>query len=304
MLVRQWIKRARRGLKHAFTLLSILHHSNQRPPAATLMPPKIETKCQRIPSSGPRSAAAVGTGNATLEVLNFGLQLLDSCVTVFEVFVQTISFRDQLLLPGAEALLLHLDLFRESFPQSFFLLLELGIVQFAGSNLARLPRLHLLRSIRFIVNFFCRMNEIEHVSSNENGTELLEIAVVFIFNLCYSPCVLASFAGASIACLDIFLGPNDREWHGRDQAACMLETCLFIVLQRWCIDLDALSFDDRAYLKESATLKRIDAIGRPTLCLNLARSKGLSVSALATTGMRLTLVQRRFMTSISNGFSV
>lgn len=41
-----------------------------------------------------------------------------------------------------------------------------------------------------------------------------------------------------------------------------------------------------------------------TLCLNLARSTGVRVSALATTGMRLTRVQSFFMTSMSRGFKL
>ena len=44
--------------------------------------------------------------------------------------------------------------------------------------------------------------------------------------------------------------------------------------------------------------------GKRTLRLNTARSAGLKVSALATTGMRLTLELKRFMTSMSRGFSV
>lgn len=45
-------------------------------------------------------------------------------------------------------------------------------------------------------------------------------------------------------------------------------------------------------------------MGQLTLVLNLARSDGLSVSALATTGIRLTRVHSFFMTSMSRGFRV
>ena len=41
-----------------------------------------------------------------------------------------------------------------------------------------------------------------------------------------------------------------------------------------------------------------------TRCLNTKRSFWVRVSALATTGMRFTRVPRRFMISISNGFSL
>lgn len=39
-----------------------------------------------------------------------------------------------------------------------------------------------------------------------------------------------------------------------------------------------------------------------TLCLKVLRSSGVSVSALATTGMRFTRVPSRFMISMSSGF--
>ena len=41
-----------------------------------------------------------------------------------------------------------------------------------------------------------------------------------------------------------------------------------------------------------------------TRLLNLARSAGVSVSALAMTGMRLTREDKRFITSMSSGLSV
>lgn len=70
------------------------------------------------------------------------------------------------------------------------------------------------------------------------------------------------------------------------------------------IDLDALGFYDSSDLCNVSVCKEYSRSSLVTLCLNRARSAGLSVSALATTGIKLTLELSRFMTSMSNGLSV
>jgi hypothetical protein len=82
---------------------------------------------------------------------------------------------------------------------------------------------------------------------------------------------------------------------------------LVILLDWRLVDLDVLGLDDGANLD-----MEISTTGDPTeeaglmltLDLNLARSAGLRVSALAITGMRLTREPRRFMTSMSRGLRV
>ena len=60
----------------------------------------------------------------------------------------------------------------------------------------------------------------------------------------------------------------------------------------------------RIYKSASAGVSNVKPQIRRTLRLNVARSAGLRVSALAMTGTRLTLELKRFMTSISKGFKV
>ena len=57
-------------------------------------------------------------------------------------------------------------------------------------------------------------------------------------------------------------------------------------------------------LKQRQHLLLVGRNKQHTLALNLIRSVGLSVSAFATTGIKLTRVQSFFMTSMSSGFRV
>jgi len=87
----------------------------------------------------------------------------------------------------------------------------------------------------------------------------------------------------------------------------MLEAWLVVLLEWGLVDLDTLGFDDGANLEVSKLATALRSTGNDvalTFVLNLARSIGLRVSALAMTGIKLTRVQRRFMTSMSSGFNV
>ena len=70
------------------------------------------------------------------------------------------------------------------------------------------------------------------------------------------------------------------------------------------INPDALGFYDSSDLGNVSSCQIIIRSDFITLDLNRARSAGLSVSALATTGIKLTLELSRFITSMSNGLSV
>jgi hypothetical protein len=63
---------------------------------------------------------------------------------------------------------------------------------------------------------------------------------------------------------------------------------------------DLFAGDDRS---EQATL-HLKPGGHSTRCLNLSKSCGVSVSALATTGIKLTRLPNRFIVSISRGFNL
>lgn len=186
--------------------------------------------------------------DAALQLLDFRFQLLDDGMALLEILVQSVALGNEPLFPSAEALFLHLDLLREALAQRLFLLLELGVIQLAWTSLAKLAGFHLLRAVRLVVVLFGGMDQIEHVRADEDGAELLEIAVVLVLYFGDAPSVLAALDGAAIVGLDVLLRANDGEWHGGDEAAGMLETWLVVLLERWLVDLDALGFDDGAYL--------------------------------------------------------
>lgn len=182
--------------------------------------------------------------SATLHLLKLLLQALDRRVRALQVLIQTITLTDELLLPLSEPMLLDLDLLREPLSQRLFLLLELRVVQLAGSRLAELASLHLLGAVGFVVRFLSGVDEIQHVGSDENRAQLLEVAVVFILDFCYAPAVLTALHDAAVGCLDILLGTNHGEWHGSHKGAGVLGSGLVVLLNRGCVYLDALGLND------------------------------------------------------------
>jgi hypothetical protein len=88
--------------------------------------------------------------------------------------------KTHVLFPLPEASLLHLDLLRESLPQHLLLLLELGIVQLLDLGLAKLASLHLGLTVGLVVGVLGRVDKVEHVRSDEERSELAEVAVVLV----------------------------------------------------------------------------------------------------------------------------
>lgn len=88
------------------------------------------------------------------------------------------------------------------------------------------------------------VDQVEHVSSDEDRAQLLEVAVLLVLNLSNTPGVLAALDDAAVASLDILLRANDGEWHGRHQAAGVLGSGFVVFLDRWSVDLDSLGLDD------------------------------------------------------------
>ena len=185
---------------------------------------------------------------AALKIVDILFEGLDDGVTLFQVLVEAVALRDELLLPRPEALLLDLDLLREALPQSLFLLFELGIVQLPWAGFAELARLHLLRPVRLVVVLLGGVDKVQHVSSDEDGAQFLEVAVLLVLNLCNTPRVLTALDGTPIVRLHVLLRTNHGEWHGSNQAAGMLETSFIILLKRRLVNLNALGFNDSAYL--------------------------------------------------------
>ena len=87
-----------------------------------------------------------------------------------------------MLLPLPETSLLGLDLLGEALAERLFFLLELGVVRLLDTSFARLASLHLFQAVVLVVLFLGSMDKVEHVGANEQGTELAEIAMVFVLN--------------------------------------------------------------------------------------------------------------------------
>ena len=147
----------------------------------------------------------------------------------FQVLVETVSLGDELLLPLAESLLLDLDLLGETLAQGLLFLLEFGIVQLPRSGLAELPRLHLLSPVGLVVRLLGRVNEIQHVGTDQNRSELSEVAVFLLFDLSNTPGVLTALDDLSFIVLDILLRSDHGERHSGHQGARMIGGMLVIV---------------------------------------------------------------------------
>lgn len=197
---------------------------------------------------GTSLAAAVAAHGATLHIVELALKLLDLSVRLLKILVETVTLGNELLLPLAEALLLDLDLLGEALAESLFLLLELGVVELSGASLTKLARLHLLCAVSLVVQLLGSVDEVEHVRADENGSDLLEVAVVLILNFGDTPRVLTTLNNATIASLDILLRANDSERHGSHQAAGVLGGGIVILLNRGLVDLDVLGLDDGSNL--------------------------------------------------------
>lgn len=191
-----------------------------------------------------RLAATVAADGISLQRLELHLEGLDLGVGLFEVLVETVALGNELLLPLPETLLLDLDLFCEALAESLLLLLELGVVELPWASLAELAGLHLLGAVSLVVQLLCCVDKVQHVGADKNRTELFEVAVFLVLDLGHTPRVLTTLDNTSIAGLNILLGADNGKGHSGHQAACVLCGSLVILLNRWLVDLDALSFDD------------------------------------------------------------
>jgi hypothetical protein len=195
-----------------------------------------------------RLATTVRAVDAALEVVHLALKTLNLCVTSLEILVEAVALSNELLLPLPEALLLNLDLFGETLAERLFLLLELGVVQLPWARLAKLPCLHLAGAVGLVVVLLGGVNEVKHVGSDEDGAELLEVAVLLVLDFGNTPSVLAALDGTAIVGLNVLLRTDNGERHGVDEAACVLHGGSVVVLERGSVDLDALSIDHLAHL--------------------------------------------------------
>jgi hypothetical protein len=176
------------------------------------------------------TATVRAVAHGALQRLDLGLELLDERVAALEILVEAVALRDELLLPLPEPLLLDLDLLGEALTKRLLLLLELGVVELPRAGLAKLPRLHLLRAVGLVVVLLGGVDQVEHVGPDEDGAELLEVAVVLVLDFGDTPRVLSALDGAAIVGLDIFLRANNGKWHGVDQAPGVVKSGVVVLL--------------------------------------------------------------------------
>ena len=187
--------------------------------------------------------------DAALHRIDFGLEALDFSVAGLEVLVQTITLRNEFLLPLPESLLLNLDLLGKAFAESLLFFLELGVIQLSWASLAELSCLHLLCAVCFVVVLFGSVDEVEHMSSDEDSAELLEVAMLLILNFSDTPCVLPTLNGTAVISLDVFLRANNGERHSVDETLSVLQGGYVILLKWRLVNLDTLCFNDCTNLK-------------------------------------------------------
>lgn len=197
---------------------------------------------------------------AALHLLELELELLDLSMGLLEILVKAVALSNKLLLPLAEAVLLDLDLLSEALPESLFLLLELGVVKLPWPGLAKLARLHLLGTVRLVVQLLRGVNEVEHVRPDHDGPELLEVAVVFVLDLGNAPRVLTALGNATVGGLNILLRADDSEGHGGHEDPGILGGVVVVGLDRGLVNLDVLRLNDGPDLHTHKT--RLDGLAK------------------------------------------
>src|SRR5579862_9315512 len=92
--------------------------------------------------------------------------------------------------------------------------------------------------------FFGRLNEIQHVSPNQETSQFLEIAVFLVFDLCDTPEILSSLDDLAFGSLDIFITADDGKGHGSGQISSMIRSLTIILINRRRENVNALCGDD------------------------------------------------------------
>ena len=116
-----------------------------------------------------------------------------------------------------------------------------------------------------------------------------------------TPDVLAAFDDTAVGGTDVLGRADDGEGDGIEEHVGVLG--VFLIVKRGSVDTDALRINNFPDLQVDASDEALWVMGNKirTRCLKVNRSFWVSVSAFAMTGMRLTRVPRRFITSISKG---
>ncbi len=87
-----------------------------------------------------------------------------------------------MLLPLTESGLFQLDLLGESFAESFLLFSVFRVIELFDFWFAKFTGFHLRESVCLVVVLFGGGDEIEHVRTDEQRTQFLEITVVVVLH--------------------------------------------------------------------------------------------------------------------------
>jgi hypothetical protein len=117
-----------------------------------------------------------------------------------------------------------------------------------------------------------------------------------------TPEVLSAFDCSTVGSGDVVGTSNDGERHDIVQSSCVLSSSRLFGVDRWAVDLDILSSNHFSDLYVSTVLHGIGVTR--TMYLKLCRSSWVMVSALAITGIKLTLVPSLFIISTSRGLTL
>jgi hypothetical protein len=160
----------------------------------------------------------------------------------------------------------------------------------------------LLRSVVLVESIVGVLLEFLHVCSDQHLAQLDEIAVLLIVDFNDTPWVFASADLATICTRDLRVGTHDSKGDLRHDLVVLGNRLIIIKLVSGTLEyLDVMMFDISKNLKMLASTQ-ICRIVKHTLALKAMISSSVIVSALAITGIKLTLVCSLRMTSMSSGF--
>jgi hypothetical protein len=99
------------------------------------------------------------------------------------------------------------------------------------------------------VILFGGCDEIQHVGSDEQASQLFKVTVIVVFHFSNTPRILTSFYLATVRRNDILSGANDGEGHGGHNVDIALGGCFVITLDGRRVALDILSQNNVSDLK-------------------------------------------------------
>lgn len=153
--------------------------------------------------------------------------------------------------------------------------------------------------VRVLLEFF-------HVGTDQHLAQLDKVTVLLVVDLDDTPGVATATDTTTVSSGDLGVGTNNSKGNLGHDLLVLSNGLLVVKLVAGAFeDLEGVLFDIGKDLEESVCTASIDSereSQKLTRCLKRATSSSVKVSALAMTGIKLTLVCRRRITSISRGF--